>query len=66
MHGGYWWGNQEEMDHWVDIIKNDLADHWIDLAYDRNKWRALVINVTKLRFPKNDGNFLSSCTTGSL
>jgi hypothetical protein len=43
---------------WVDIIKIDLAEtvrggmDWIDLAYDRNRWRALVSKVTKLRFPK--------------
>jgi hypothetical protein len=38
---------------------------WIDLAEDRDQWRALVNTVMKLRVPKNDGKFLSSCTTGS-
>jgi hypothetical protein len=33
---------------------------WIDLAQDRDKWRALVNTVMKITV----GNFLSSCTTG--
>jgi hypothetical protein len=31
---------------------------WIDLAQDRNMWRAVVNAVMKLRLPKSAGNFL--------
>ena len=40
---------------WEDNIKMDLQElgcggmHWIDLAEDRDRWRALVNSVMKLR-----------------
>jgi hypothetical protein len=51
---------------WVDSIKMDLREigcdgvHWIDLAQDRDNWRALVSTVMSLRVPQNDGKFLEA------
>ena len=42
---------------WEDNIKMDLQEggcggmDWIDVAEDRNRWRALVNAVTDLRVP---------------
>jgi hypothetical protein len=38
---------------------------WIDLAQDRNQWRALMNTVMNLRAPYNFGKFLSNCIIGA-
>ena len=54
---------------WEDNIKMDLTDvawdgmEWIDLAQDRESWRALVNEVVNLRIAPNAGNFLSTWRT---
>jgi hypothetical protein len=56
---------------WMDNIKMDLREiGWdgvdsVDLAQDRDQWRALVNTVMNLRVPYNAGKFLSGCTIGS-
>jgi hypothetical protein len=37
---------------------------WIDLAQDKDQWRASVNMVMNLRVAYNLGKFLSSCTIG--
>jgi hypothetical protein len=77
MHIRYWWKSQKESDHWKDedvgewtILKWILREigldcmDWIDLARDRDQWRALVNTVMKLWVPYNAVKFLSSCTIG--
>jgi hypothetical protein len=57
MHIGYWWEIHKEGDHWEDNIKMDLREvgwdgrDWIDLAQDRDRWRAYLNAVMNLRIP---------------
>jgi hypothetical protein len=63
MHIGYLWGSQKvkrplgrPRRRWVDNIKIDVREigwdmDWIDLAQDRDQWRALVITVMNFRVP---------------
>jgi len=47
---------------WEDNIKMDLQvvgggfEDWMELAQDRDRWRALMSKVMNLRVPKMPGN----------
>jgi hypothetical protein len=51
-------------------IKMDLREigwdgvDWIDMAQDRDQWRALVNTVLNLWVPQNAGEFFRGCTIG--
>ena len=64
MYTGFWWGKPEgkrplgrPSRKWEDKSKMDLKEvgwagmDWIDLAQDRDRWRALVNAVMILRVP---------------
>jgi hypothetical protein len=59
---GYWWEIQKEGEHWEDqdvggwailkwILERAGGIDWIDLAQDRDQWRALVNAVMSLQVP---------------
>ena len=55
---------------WEDNIKMDLQEvgrgcgDWMEVAQDRDRWRALVSTVSdEPSGSKNGGNFLTSCRT---
>jgi len=72
VYTGFWWGNLREIPlgrprrRWEYNIKMDIQEvgcegmDWIDLAEDRDRFRALVNAVLNLRVPKNAGNILTS------
>jgi hypothetical protein len=57
---------------WVDNIRMDFEEvgwgdvDWIDLAQDRNRWRALVNSVLNRRVKQNNGKQSSGLTTDGL
>ena len=65
---GFWWGNLRgkrplgrPRRRWEDNIKMDLqevgggCEDWMELAQDRDRWRALVSTVMNFRVPKMRG-----------
>jgi hypothetical protein len=60
---GFWWGNLRERNHWGDpgvdarILEwifrkwGEGVMDWIELAQDRDSWRALVNAVMNIWFP---------------
>ena len=50
---------------WEDNIKTNLQElglgcmDWLDLAQDKDRWRAVVKAVINIRVPFNAGNFLT-------
>jgi hypothetical protein len=72
VHTGFWWGILKRRDHleepdvdgrkmlrWVFRKWNGDID-WINLAQNRDGWRALVNAVMNILVPSDEGNFLTS------
>jgi hypothetical protein len=66
-----WRGEVRERDHMADlsvdgriilkwIFKNGIDMVWIDLAQDRNMWRALLEAIMNLRVLHDAGSFMTS------
>jgi hypothetical protein len=67
MHIGYWWESLKEGDRWGDqdvggwTILKWILERWdgtdrIDLAQDRDQWRALVDTIMNFAFHKMLGS----------
>jgi hypothetical protein len=75
MHIEYWWGKPEGKKplgkperRWVDDIKRDLGEigwnamDWIDLAQDRDQWRAwLFTDASVARSAASNGGMMDEC-----
>jgi hypothetical protein len=61
---GCWWGSLRERDHWADenidgkiILRwifrklEGVVEDWMELAQDRDRWRALVGTVREFLVP---------------
>ena len=53
---GFWWADL--MERGLQEVRWRIMD-WIDLAQNRERWRALVNDVMNLRVPLNATNTLS-------
>ena len=63
VHAGFWWGNLREREHLKDLgVSGSVILRWtfrkwdgdknrIDMAQDRNSWRALLNAVMNVRIP---------------
>jgi hypothetical protein len=71
VYTGFWWGNlkgkrplgrtRRRREDNIKVAHYDVVCggmDWIDLAQDRDRWRALVNAVMNLRVPKKCGEFL--------
>jgi len=70
---GFWWESLKEREHlgdpgvngriilrWIFRKWNVGGVDWIELAQDRDRWRAFVNAVMNRQVPQNAGNFFTS------
>jgi len=50
VRSGFWWGSLRKRDSLEDLGV-DRGMFWIDLAQDRDRWRAIANPVTNLQVP---------------
>jgi hypothetical protein len=68
---GVWWGDLIDRGHWENLgvderklLKFNVQEvgwgmDWMEMAQDRDRWRALVTILMSLRVPGNPGNLLT-------
>jgi hypothetical protein len=65
MHTNCWWESYKER--WVGLGEIGWGEiEWIDLAQDRDKWRALMNEAMNLLVTENVGKFSSGYTAGGV